>query len=77
MKANISRLGTGRYFATFSVDNARGAVGFTIENVGLNQWTITNQFDVEVNIWTTKKSMVEYLENCRESELIELSEKQY
>lgn len=77
MKANISRLGKGRYFATFSVNNARGAVGFTIEEVSPKVWQITNQFDTEINTWTSKKSMIEYLESCRESELVELAEKQY
>ena len=74
MKATVRRIGTGEYFVTFPVSTQRGAVGFTVEQQGVNCWNITNQHDTEVNCWTTKKSMVDYLESQTEQQLINLAE---
>ena len=75
MKATVNRYCRGSYTATFPVSTGRGAVLFRIEGADQN-WQIYNQFDVEINQWTSKRSMVEYLEDCTEAQIIELSNKQ-
>ena len=74
MKATVSRITRGEYFVVFPVKcHSRGAIGFNLIG-GDDKWQLFNYKDTELNCWTTKRSMVEYLENKTEAQLLALNE---
>ena len=77
MKATVKRYKRGWYHVIFRTpSHPLGAVGFKV--IGADkQWQLFNHFDTELNCWTSKVSMIEYLEGKTESQLIELSDKRH
>ena len=71
MKAKVSRLNTGSYFAVFS-QVGHQPIGFNIDCHSNNSWTITNHKGNEINHWITKSSMINWLESKSWDQLIEL-----
>jgi len=73
MKATVKRHNRGTYHVIFRTpSHPIGAVGFML--IGADkQWQLFNHLDTELNCWTSKKSMVEYLEGKTEAQLLELN----
>ena len=73
MKATVKRFNRGEYFVIFKTpSHPIGVVGFKV--IGADkQWQLFNHLDTELNCWTSKKSMVEYLEGKTEAQLLELN----
>jgi len=74
MKATVKRITRGEYFIVFPVrSHPRGAIGFNLIG-GDGQWQLFNYKDTEINCWTSKRSLVEYLEDRNEAQLLALNE---
>jgi len=73
MKAIVKRHRRGTYHVLFKTpSHPIGVVGFKV--IGADkQWQLFNHLDTELNCWTSKKSMVEYLEGKTEAQLLELN----
>jgi len=73
MKAIVKRFSRGEYHIIFKTpSHPIGAVGFKLIG-GNRQWQLFNHSHTELNCWTSKKSMVEYLEGKTEAQLITLN----
>lgn len=73
MKATVKRHARGWYHIIFKApSHIFGVVGFKLIGDN-NQWQLFNHFNTELNCCTTKKSMVEYLEDKTETQLLELN----
>ena len=72
MKAIITRHRQGEYSVMFNTNSQHGTLVFNLQNVG-NCWELTNRNGTEVNSWTTKRSMIDYLENKPLETLITLA----
>ena len=72
MHAKVSRLTRGEYFVVFPIQNhPHGAIGFKL--IGADkQWQLFNHRDTEINCWTSKRSLIEYLESKTETQLLTL-----
>ena len=73
MKATVKRHARGWYHIIFKApSHIFGVVGFKLIGDN-NQWQLFNHLDTELNCWTTKKSMIDYLEGKTEAQLLELN----
>jgi len=73
MKATVKRFNRGEYFVIFKTpSHPIGAVGFKLYGFD-KHWVLFNHLNTEINCWTSKKSMVEYLESKTETQLLELN----